>query len=483
MGIQNKTMLITYSDSLGKDLKDLKENLEKYFKDAVGGVHILPFFPSTGDRGFAPIDYDEVDPKFGDWKDIKALGEKYYLMFDFMINHISQKSKYYKDYQEKHEDSEYKDLFLNWDKFWPENRPNQADIDLIYKRKDRAPKQEIKFKDGSVENLWNTFGEEQIDLDVRTEVTMDFIKKNIDNLSKKGCDIIRLDAFAYAIKKLDTNDFFVEPEIWDLLDKIREMAVKNNVEILPEIHEHYKIQFKIASHDYFIYDFALPMLTLYSLYSGKVDRLKNWLEKSPMKQFTTLDTDDGIGVVDVKDIMTDDEIAFTTDQLYKVGANVNRKYSTAEYNNLDIYQINTTYYSALGDDDKKYFIARLIQAFAPGIPQVYYVGFLAGKNDLKLLEETKEGRNINRHYYSNEEIAREVERPIVKALLMLFKFRNRSEAFDLEGSISVENEGENIIIITRKNKDGSAVAKTRIDLKNLTYKVTENDKEIEFLNI
>ena len=117
------------------------------------------------------------------------------------------------------------------------------------------------------------------------------------------------------------------------------------------------------------------------------------------------------------------------------------------------------------------------------IPQVYYVGFLAGKNDLKLLEETKEGRNINRHYYSNEEIAREVERPIVKALLMLFKFRNRSEAFDLEGSISVENEGENIIIITRKNKDGSAVAKARIDLKNLTYEVTENDKEIEFLNI
>ena len=261
------------------------------------------------------------------------------------------------------------------------------------------------------------------------------------------------------------------------------MAVKNNVEILPEIHEHYKIQFKIASHDYFIYDFALPMLTLYSLYSGKVDRLKNWLEKSPMKQFTTLDTHDGIGVVDVKDIMTDDEIAFTTDQLYKIGANVNRKYSTAEYNNLDIYQINTTYYSALGDDDKKYFIARLIQAFAPGIPQVYYVGFLAGKNDLKLLEETKEGRNINRHYYSNEEIAKEVERPIVKALLMLFKFRNRSEAFDLEGSISVENEGENIIIITRKNKDRSAVAKARIDLKNLTYKVTENDKEIEFLNI
>ena len=88
MPIQNKTMLITYSDSLGNNLKDLYENLEKYFGDAVGGVHLLPFFPSTGDRGFAPVDYDQVDPAFGDWEDVKRLGDKYYLMFDFMINHI-----------------------------------------------------------------------------------------------------------------------------------------------------------------------------------------------------------------------------------------------------------------------------------------------------------------------------------------------------------------------------------------------------------
>ncbi|EJN94455.1 sucrose phosphorylase [Streptococcus ratti] len=480
MGIQNKTMLITYSDSLGKNLKELQDNLERYFGTAVGGVHLLPFFPSTGDRGFAPVDYDEVDPAFGDWSDVKKLGEKYYLMFDFMINHLSRQSKYYKDYQEKHEASAYKDLFLNWDKFWPDMRPTQADVDLIYKRKDRAPKQEIQFADGSVEHLWNTFGEEQIDLDVTKEVTMAFIKQTIEHLAANGCDLIRLDAFAYAVKKLDTNDFFVEPEIWDLLAKVRDIAAQSGVDILPEIHEHYTIQFKIADHDYFVYDFALPMVTLYSLYSGKADRLAKWLKMSPMKQFTTLDTHDGIGVVDVKDILTDEEIAYTSDQLYKVGANVNRKYSTAEYNNLDIYQINSTYYSALGDDDRKYFIARLIQAFAPGIPQVYYVGFLAGKNDLDLLESTKEGRNINRHYYTKEEIAQEVERPIVKALLKLFTYRNQSEAFDLDGGIEVETPDEATIIIKRHNKAGSHVAQAEINLKDLTYSVTENHQTVTF---
>ncbi|ARS62272.1 sucrose phosphorylase [Streptococcus mutans] len=480
MPITNKTMLITYADSLGKNLKELNENIENYFGDAVGGVHLLPFFPSTGDRGFAPIDYHEVDSAVGDWDDVKRLGEKYYLMFDFMINHISRQSKYYKDYQEKHEASAYKDLFLNWDKFWPKNRPTQEDVDLIYKRKDRAPKQEIQFADGSVEHLWNTFGEEQIDLDVTKEVTMDFIRSTIENLAANGCDLIRLDAFAYAVKKLDTNDFFVEPEIWTLLDKVRDIAAVSGAEILPEIHEHYTIQFKIADHDYYVYDFALPMVTLYSLYSGKVDRLAKWLKMSPMKQFTTLDTHDGIGVVDVKDILTDEEITYTSNELYKVGANVNRKYSTAEYNNLDIYQINSTYYSALGDDDQKYFLARLIQAFAPGIPQVYYVGFLAGKNDLELLESTKEGRNINRHYYSSEEIAKEVKRPVVKALLNLFTYRNQSAAFDLDGRIEVETPNEATIVIERQNKDGSHIATAEINLQDMTYRVTENDQTISF---
>ena len=480
MSIQNKTMLITYSDSLGNNLKDLYENLEEHFGDAIGGVHLLPFFPSTGDRGFAPVDYDEVDSAFGDWEDIKRLGEKYYLMFDFMINHISRQSKYYKDYQEKHEASEFKALFLNWDKFWPENRPTQSDVDLIYKRKDRAPKQEIVFEDGSVEHLWNTFGEEQIDLDVTKEVTMEFIRKTIQHLASNGCDLIRLDAFAYAVKKLDTNDFFVEPDIWDLLDKVRDIATEYGTELLPEIHEHYSIQFKIADHDYYVYDFALPMVTLYTLYSSRTERLAKWLKMSPMKQFTTLDTHDGIGVVDVKDILTDEEIDYASNELYKVGANVKRKYSSAEYNNLDIYQINSTYYSALGDDDIKYFLARLIQAFAPGIPQVYYVGLLAGKNDLKLLEETKEGRNINRHYYSNEEIAEEVQRPVVKALLNLFSFRNRSEAFDLEGTIDVETPTAHSIVIKRQNKDKSVTAVAEIDLQNQTYRVIENGIEVTF---
>ncbi|GMM17875.1 sucrose phosphorylase [Lactobacillus amylovorus] len=480
MPITNKVMLITYPDSLGKNIEELRDVLKNDLKGAVGGIHLLPFFPSTGDRGFAPTDYTKVDPKFGDWSDVEKLGQEYYLMFDFMINHISRHSKYYEDFQQKKDKSKYADLFLSWDKFWPKGRPTKADVDLIYKRKDKAPYQEITFTDGSKEKLWNTFGPEQIDLDVRKKVTQEFIKQTLNQLIEHGADIIRLDAFAYAVKKLDTNDFFVEPEIWDLLAQVRDDIVAKGAMILPEIHEHYSMPFKIAKHGYFIYDFALPMVTLYSLYSGKSERLAHWLKMCPMKQFTTLDTHDGIGVVDVRDILTPEEVKYTSQELYKVGANVKKKYSSAEYHNLDIYQINTTFYSALGDDDKKYFMARLLQVFAPGIPQIYYVGMLAGKNDIKLLEETKEGRNINRHYYTREEVAEEVKRPVVASLLKLFTFRNTEAAFDLEGNIEVETPSENEIRIVRMNKDQTHKAELKANLKTLDYQVLADGKEINF---
>ena len=480
MPITNKVMLITYPDSLGKNIEELRDVLNNDLKGAVGGIHLLPFFPSTGDRGFAPTDYTKVDPKFGDWSDVEKLGQEYYLMFDFMINHISRHSKYYEYFQQKKDKSKYADLFLSWDKFWPKGRPTKADVDLIYKRKDKAPYQEITFADGSKEKLWNTFGPEQIDLDVRKKVTQEFIKQTLNQLIEHGADIIRLDAFAYAVKKLDTNDFFVEPEIWDLLAQVRDDIAAKGAIILPEIHEHYSMPFKIAKHGYFIYDFALPMVTLYSLYSGKSERLAHWLKMCPMKQFTTLDTHDGIGVVDARDILTPEEVKYTSQELYKVGANVKKKYSSAEYHNLDIYQINTTFYSALGDDDKKYFMARLLQVFAPGIPQIYYVGMLAGKNDIKLLEETKEGRNINRHYYTREEVAEEVKRPVVASLLKLFTFRNTEAAFDLEGNIEVETPSENEIRIVRMNKDQTHKAELKANLKTLDYQVLADGKEINF---
>ena len=378
---------------------------------------------------------------------------------------------FFLDFLEKKDESAYADLFIRYKNFWPNSGQTQEDVDLIYKRKPRAPYRIAKFADGSEEKVWCTFDEQQIDLDVTTETTRRFIQENLEQLADHGASIIRLDAFAYANKKIGTNCFFVEPDIWEMLHFPRQLLAPKGVKILPEIHEHYTIQQKIAEQDYYVYDFALPMLVLHALYSGNVNRLVHWMEICPRKQFTTLDTHDGIGVAHVKDLLTDEETEATREALYAQGANVKKIYSSEAYNNLDIYKINCTYYSTLGNDDQAYLLACVLQCFAPGSPQIYYVGLLSGENDIELLESTKEGRNINRHYYDLEEIEREVQRPVVQSLFDLLKFRNTSAAFD--GEFAVDMEDANTIRISWTNTDANTVAELRANLKDKSFEITE----------
>lgn len=471
--MENKIMLITYADSMGHNMQELEQVLDKYFAKAIGGLHILPFFPSSADRGFAPRTYREVEPELGNWDDVERLAEKYYMMCDYMINHISAHSEYYQDFLRKKEESEYKDLFIRYKDFWENGEPTEAEVDAIYKRKPRAPYVDALFADGTTEKVWCTFDEEQIDINCKSETAKKFIRENLECLCAHGMSMIRLDAFAYATKKAGTSCFFIEPDVWEFLTDCEKITQPHGVEILPEIHEHYTMQKRIAEKDYYVYDFALPMLLINALYYGPTKYLKHWLEICPRKQFTTLDTHDGIGVVDVKDLLPDEEIERTKEDIFQFGANVKKVYNTAAYNNLDVYQVNCSYYSALGNDDDSYLLARAVQFFAPGIPQVYYVGLLAGKNDLKLLEETKVGRNINRHYYEMEEIEEEVRRPVVQKLIKLMEFRNVHPAFD--GSFELVDCQENELIIKRQKNDSWVVLKADFEQKN--FEITYSDTE------
>ena len=199
-----------------------------------------------------------------------------------------------------------------------------------------------------------------------------------------------------------------------------------------------------------------------------------WLKICPRKQFTTLDTHDGIGVVDVKGLLADEEIEQTKEYLYSRGANIKKIYNTIAYNNLDIYQINCTYYSALGNNDNAYLLARAIQFFAPGIPQVYYVGLLAGENDIELLEKTREGRNINRHYYTREEVEKNLQRPVVQKLLELMKFRNSYPAFN--GGLNITETGIDHLIELSWEK-GEYRTKLKADLKTFNFTITYFDPD------
>ena len=154
-----------------------------------------------------------------------------------------------------------------------------------------------------------------------------------------------------------------------------------------------------------------------------------------------------------------------------MGANVKRAYSSAKYHNLDIYQLNTTYYSATGNNDAAYLCARALQMFAPGIPQVYYVGLLAGKNDTTLVEQTREGRDINRHFYTLDEVHAELQRPVVQKVLQLLEFRNSCPAFDLEGTIKAEALDDHTMRVTRTDREQTSQAVLTVDLAQMHYTI------------
>ena len=473
MTLHNKVQLITYPDSLGENLVELHYVLRKYLHQAIGGVHILPFYPSSADRGFAPLTYDEVDPRFGTWQDVEMIGADFDLIVDFMVNHISRQSRFFQDYLANGTASPYADMFLSFDKLAPEGRISESDLARVYTRKPRPPYDIIQRADGSKEKIWTTFDYEQIDLDWDSLVTRRTMRRFLLQLARTRARLIRMDAFAYTTVRIGTNCFFLEPQIWELLEWLADLLSPFGAEILPEVHEHHRYQMKLAQHGYRVYDFALPMLLLHTLYHHTHTRFLDWLRICPRRQFTTLDTHDGIGVVDVADLMTAEEIDRTVNGLYEKGSNIKRIYSGPAYRNLDIYQVNCTYYSALEENDDSYLAARALQFFAPGIPQVYYVGLLAGRNDIDMVERTMNGRDINRHNYSLEEIAADMERPVVQRLLRLMTFRSQHPAFG--GDFEIQQTPENQVGLTW-TRDGMR-ASVRVDLSTYATRIDYTDPQ------
>ncbi len=481
MSIQNKVNLITYPDSLGSNLLELHYVLRRYFSQALGGVHLLPFYPSSADRGFSPLTYDEVDPAFGTWEDIAMIGRDFDLTYDFMVNHISRQSVYFQDYIEKGIDSEYADMFLSFNKLSANGEIDEDLLAKVYTRKPRPPYTMIQRADGSREKIWCTFDYEQIDLDLQSPKTKEVMRNFLIRLARTNAKMIRMDAIAYTTHQLGTNCFFLEPQIWEILEWLKEYIAPFETLMLPEVHEHYSYHQKIAAKGYWTYDFALPMLVLHTLYHHTSERLKNWFRICPRHQLTTLDTHDGMGVVDVKDLLSQDEISRTLDGLDKKGSNTRRLYSGEEYQNLDIYQVNCTYYSALEANDDSYIAARTIQFFAPGIPQIYYVGLLAGENDIELVERTKNGRDINRHNYSLDEIEVDFQKPVVQRLLKLMEFRNTYPAFDGQFVIKEAPDDQLELAWTQSPYHATAHIDLNSYVSEITYYDNNHRKNISFI--
>ena len=438
MLLRNTIQLICYPDRIGNNLEDLYNTLETYFSDAVGGVHILPFYPSNADAGFSPLTHREVDPAYGSWEDIERIAEKYDLCVDLTVNHISDESEEFKDFIEHGYDSKYAELFVDVDKF---GEISPDDLAKIHIRKEKEPFREVTFANGEKGRVWCTFTENQIDLNYESDLTFQLLESYISFLTARGAKLLRLDAFGYTTKRIGTSCFLVEPEVYRNLDWINEVALKHGAECLPEVHDHTSYQYAISRRNMHPYGFALPPLLLYSLLDANSVYLKNWLRMCPRNIVTVLDTHDGICIPDVEGVLPDEKIKILINNIDARSADPIMRRSAANIHSVGaIYQLTCTYYDALMQNDDAYIAARAIQFFAPGIPQVYYVGLLCGCNDEELMNETGELRDINRHYFSLEEVAEAVEKPVVQRLLKLMRFRCSYPAFEGRFELNYSND-------------------------------------------
>lgn len=479
MGIKNQVQLITYPDSMGGDLKALNHTLTSHFTDIFkGGVHILPPFPSSGDRGFAPLTYLEIEPEFGSWEDIRAIGERFDVLVDLMVNHISRQSPFFQDFLKNGRQSTYADLFITLDKLWEDGEPDQADIDLMFLRRPKPYSSYAIEASGEQERVWTTFGKtdpsEQIDLDVHSEMFKQLLTEFFVQFKKNNVKIVRLDAVGYIIKKLGTSCFFVEPDIYTFMDWIKELADSLDIELLPEVHSHYSIQNKLVERGFWIYDFILPYRILETLVNKDAASLLEYLRTRPGKQFTMLDCHDGVPVKpDMDELIDTAEARKLVDVCLERGANLSLILSDEHKaeDGFDVHQIRGSFYSLLDGDDDAYLAARAVQFFAPGIPQVYYVGLLAGVNDMNRVKETGEGREINRHNYTENEIEEALTTEVVQRLLKLIRFRNEYDAFNGQFQV-MESQSHEIRLCWHKEE-------LRCEL---VIDLTTSRTEIEYIN-
>jgi sucrose phosphorylase len=445
-GVAPRPQLLTYPDSLGGNLATLGNLLDGPLAGMFHGVHILPPFPSSGDRGFAPLTYREIDPRFGSWTDIRRIAERRDVLLDLMINHISRQSPQFRDFQRRGRASPSADLFITLDKIWAAGDPPQRDLDRIFLRKPKAPFSTITVEDtGNQERVWTTFGSadwsEQIDLDVMSPATRELITDWLRFFASQRVRIVRLDAVGYVVKKPGTSMFMVEPDIYEFLAWVTGVADAMGIVVLPEVHDVYATHRRLTEHGMWTYDFVLPGLVLHALNTGETTRLADHLRQMPSRVFTTLDCHDGIPVrPDLDGILEPGEMLGLADHIERAGGNVNRILSDSHAVGVDVHQLNCTYYAALGCDTDRYVTARAIQLFAPGVPQIYYVGLLAGDNDHAAVRHSGEGRAINRHDYALDEIEAAMDRPVVRRIGDLIRLRNGHPAFDGDHRVVATDE-------------------------------------------
>ena len=330
----------------------------------------------------------------------------------------------------------------------------------------------------------------QMDVNANSPLVWEFYEEVLAKVASYGGQILRLDAFAYLHKAIGESNFFNKPGTWDYLARINEIAQRNNLELLPEIHAEYGLHLheEVAKEGYAIYDFFLPGLCIHAIEKGSNKALLTWAKDiitKGLKTVNMLGCHDGIPVLDLKGkevngvyqkgLLEDHEIEELMNLIIERGGLVKNLYG-ADGKKISYYQVNATYFSALGESEQKLALARAIQLFMPGIPQIWYLDIFAGSNDYVGVEKAgKDGhKEINRTTLSTEAIQEGLKKEVVLKQLDLLRLRNTSKAFS--GTLEFGQAAENELNLIWRNEDEMAQLKANLTTHEFSIEYTDNGK-------
>ena len=329
----------------------------------------------------------------------------------------------------------------------------------------------------------------QMDLNAQSQEVWDFYDETLRKLRDHGGKLVRLDAFAYLHKEPGEVNFFNKPGTWKYLARLKQIADRYELILLPEIHSEYGsgLHEEVAREGFPVYDFFFPGLVIDALDRGSSAHLLRWIREIRDKKIRTINMlgcHDGIPVLDLRGkeingvyhsgLLSDEEIDAVIDEIMDRGGRVKNLYGP-DGKKIAYYQINAAFFSALGEDERKLRLARAIQMFMPGIPQVWYLDLFAGKNDYEAADKGGAAghKEINRTTLTNSDIEQGLSRIVVRDQLELMKLRNRSPAF--EGELEIHDAEEHRLHLSWRH-DG-CVATLDADLRDYGFSVTHHGKD------
>jgi sucrose phosphorylase len=475
---EKDAFLITYPDTIrsrtDKPLAILHRFLKEYVGNAVSGVHILPFFPSSSDGGFAVIDFTEVDPAFGTWEDIRTIAKEYRLMVGLVMNHVSSRSKWFQSFLDG--DGRYKNYFI-----WRKNRLEMPEVFRPREIPLFTPFQTAMGK----RYVWTTFGPDQIDLNYREpEVLLRMIQALLFYLSH-GAEIIRLDAVGYIWKEPGTScvNLAKTHQFVKLLRRVLEY-VAPYAAILTEANFPYKdnIAYFGEGHEAnLVYRFSLPALVIDAFSRQDTSYIRDTTNRTRQELlfFDFLASHDGISLMSAREILKPDHFHSLLQLVQSHNGFVSYRKAG---NQKEPYELNINFFDAINNPNepedpmavRRYMASQAIMLALKGIPGIYVHSMLGSRNNDEGARQSGDPRMINREKLNLEKLVDELSnnkslrRQVLDEFLILLRAKNRIRAFHPRGERKVIESDKRLLVIERSYRGERVTAFINVSGDTLT---------------